>query len=82
MLVMKSRLAARSNSEGTSVGVVFRPIPHPEVNASETRAFEGVRLSFRMPEELHRRLKMEACRKGRSIKGTIEGWVREMTPAA
>jgi len=54
-----------------------------EDDAAATRALEGVRLSFRMPEELHRRLKMEACRRsGRSMEWSRAGWVPNLTPVA
>lgn len=82
MLVRKSRTAEESNGEETEERRAFGPMLSAEDDAEATRALEGVRLSFRMPEELHRRLKLEACRRGRTIKGTIESWVREMTPAA
>jgi len=82
MLVRKSRTAEESNGEETAIGGTFGTLLSAEDDAAAVRALEGIRLSFRMPEELHRRLKLEACRRGRTIKGTIEGWVREMTPAA
>lgn len=82
MLVRKSRSADGSDGGGMAAGGAFGPILSAEDEAEANRALAGVRLSFRMPEELHRRLKLEACRRGRTVKGTIEGWVREMTPAA
>jgi hypothetical protein len=82
MLVRKSRMAEESDGRGKAIIEAFGPMPSVEDDAAATRALEGVRLSFRMPEELHRRLKLESCRRGKTIKGTIEGWVREMTPEA
>lgn len=82
MLVMKSRATEESNGGGAAAAGASVPTLSAEDDAAANRALEGVRLSFRMPEGLHRRLKLEACRRGRTIKGTIEGWVREMTPAA
>jgi hypothetical protein len=58
---------------------VTAPLP-PEEDAVARRQLEGVRLSFKLPEELHRRLKLSAVRNGGTLVGTIAGWVRANTP--
>jgi len=77
-------LVRKSAEDGGRTGVekgVIAGLP-PEEDAVANRALAGVRLSFRLPESLHRRLKLHAVRNGTTLVGTITGWVREMTPAA
>jgi len=76
------RSADGSDGAGMVAGGASAAMLSAEDDVAATQDLEMVRLSFRITEELHRRLKLEACRRGRTVKATIEGWVREMTPAA
>ena len=54
----------------------------PENQAMGATAETGgdtVRISFRMSKHIHKRLKLEAVRQGRTIVGMLEGFVTEHT---
>jgi len=83
MLVRKSRLEetqgdAAVEAKGRTVTVALPCAP----GATSSREEEGVRLSFRLPVTLHRRLRMHSVATGGTIVGTVAGWVEEHTPAA
>ena len=69
-----------------SVEVPERAVPvKPQTTAEGKLSVAGleggtVRISFRMGRDLHRRLKLEAVRQGRTIIGMLEGFVAEHTP--
>ena len=76
------------------MGTKKRPAVVPELVAEELskaatvqspatvrQGGETVRVSFRMGQGLHRRLKLEAVRQGRTIVAMLEGFVAEHTPA-
>ncbi len=79
-LVRKSVVAevAQPTAEAVAVRAVTAALP-PEQDRVANRMLEGVQLSFRLPENLHRRLKYHSVRNGDSLVGTIAGWVRENT---
>ncbi len=76
MIVRKSGFGLRKKTAGANDPVAPSP---PEEARVTARLLEGVRLSFQLPEPLHRRLKLHAVRNGGTIVGTISGWVRENT---
>jgi hypothetical protein len=42
---------------------------------------DTVRMSFRLPQELHTRLRLESVRRGLTIVGLVSGWVEAHTPS-
>jgi hypothetical protein len=51
MLARKSRMAEESDGGGKAIIGAFGPMPPVDDDTAVMRALEGVRLSFRMPEE-------------------------------
>lgn len=69
----KPQTSAEGNAGQTSVA-------SPETRGA-TRQRETVRLSFCLSRSLHRRLKLEAVRRGETIVSMVSRWVAETTPA-
>jgi len=74
---MGKKQLAEVPERAAAVGLQATAVGRPSVAGHEDGT---VRISFRMGRDLHRRLKLEAVRQGRTIIGMLEGFVAEHTP--